>query len=192
MSALRAKAATALAKRIAAEFGDLALASARFEVAIEPLERIGPAGAERVEFLFAANAGEPVRPLARVASGGELSRVLLALIVALARCARRAAALVFDEIDAGIGGATATAVGARLGELARRGQVVCVTHLAQLATWADRHYVLDKVERKRETTIACARSPAPRIARPKSRACSRASRTTSLRHARALLQAVRR
>ncbi len=104
LSALRAKAGTALARRIAGEFGDLALASARFEVATETLERIGPAGAERVEFLFAANAGEPVRPLGRVASGGELSRVLLALIVGLAGARDARSALVFDEIDAGIGG----------------------------------------------------------------------------------------
>ena len=193
LSALRAKAATALAKRIAAEFGDLALASARFEVATEPLERIGPAGAERVEFLFAANAGEPVRPLGRVASGGELSRVLLALIVGLAGARDARSALVFDEIDAGIGGATATAVGARLGELARRGQVVCVTHLAQLATWAQRHYVLDKVERKRETTIVVreisgAKDREAEIARM----LSGESHDAAMRHARALLQAVRR
>jgi DNA repair protein RecN (Recombination protein N) len=79
--------------------------------------------------------------------------VLLALVVALAG-ARAPTALVFDEIDAGIGGATATAVGARLGRLARAGQLLCVTHLAQLATWADRHYVLEKHERDGATTIA--------------------------------------
>jgi DNA repair protein RecN (Recombination protein N) len=190
LSALRKDAAAALCKRVVREFGDIALGSARFEVAFEPLERIGSLGAERVEFLFAANAGEPARPLTRVASGGELSRVLLALVVALAGALNARAALVFDEIDVGIGGATATAVGARIGELARRGQVVCVTHLAQLATWADRHYVLDKTERKSETTIAVrairgAKEREVEIARM----LSGDTRDPALRHARALLVA---
>ena len=121
LSAARSRAAADLRKRVVAEFGEIALGSGRFDVAIEPLERIGPHGAERAEFLFGANAGEPARPLARVASGGELSRVLLALVVVLAGARDARTALVFDEIDAGIGGATATAVGARIGELARYG-----------------------------------------------------------------------
>ena len=188
LSAARARAAAALRKRVVAEFDEIALGSGSFEIAIEPLERIGPLGAERVEFLFAANAGEPSRPLARVASGGELSRVLLALVVVLAGARDADAALVFDEIDAGIGGATATAVGARIGQLARRGQVVCVTHLAQLATWADRHYVLDKIESKAETTIAVravdkAKDREAEIARM----LSGESHDVALRHARALL-----
>ena len=154
LTALRKRSASALVKRIRSEFADLALGSARFDVALEPLERIGPDGAERIEFLFAANAGESLRPLARIASGGELSRMLLALIVTLSEARDADAALVFDEIDTGIGGTTGTAVGARIGRLARAGQVVCVTHLAQLATWADRHYLLEKSERAKVTTIA--------------------------------------
>ncbi|HEY9086363.1 MAG TPA: DNA repair protein RecN [Candidatus Tyrphobacter sp.] len=150
---LRREAARVLVKRIAAELGDLALGSATFDVAFEPLERIGRSGGERVEFQFSANAGEAMRPLTRIISGGELSRVLLALVVALAE-ARERTALVFDEIDAGIGGATAVAVGARIGRLARNGQVICVTHLAQLATWAERHYVLEKHERRGATFIS--------------------------------------
>jgi DNA repair protein RecN (Recombination protein N) len=146
LSRLRREAGTQLAQRVVAEFGDLALASGRFDVEFEALDAIAAAGAERAAFVFAANAGELLRPLGRVASGGELSRVLLALVVVLAAFRPRTA-LIFDEIDAGIGGATAAAVGARLGRLARAGQVVCVTHLAQLATWADRHYVLLKHER---------------------------------------------
>jgi DNA repair protein RecN (Recombination protein N) len=188
LSALRVRAATALRKRVIAEFAEIALASGRFQAGIEPLERIGASGAERVEFLFAANAGEPERPLARVASGGELSRVLLSLVVVLAGVRDARSALVFDEIDAGIGGATATAVGARIGQLARRGQVVCVTHLAQLATWADRHYVLDKIETKKETTIVLrpiknAKEREAEIARM----LSGESHDVALRHARALL-----
>jgi DNA repair protein RecN (Recombination protein N) len=191
LSAVRAKAAAVLAERIVAEFAEIALASGRFEVSIEPIEPIGPRGAERIEFLFAANAGEPARPLTRVVSGGELSRVLLALVVVLADARDAAGALIFDEIDAGIGGATATAVGARIGELARRGQVIAVTHLAQLATWADRHYVLDKIESKGKTTIV-ARAIASRKEREAeiARMLSGESHDAALRHARAMLAKV--
>lgn len=153
LSNLRHGASERLGKAIDKELKDLALPSGRFGVHFEPLTDIGPDGGEHVEFVFAANKGEAQRPLARVASGGELSRVLLSLIVVLAG-ARGRTALVFDEIDAGIGGATATAVGARLGRLARSAQVICVTHLAQIASWADAHYVLEKSESKSATTIA--------------------------------------
>jgi DNA repair protein RecN (Recombination protein N) len=187
LSALRARSAKALSKRVAAEFGEIALRAARFEVALEPLDRIGPLGAERVEFLFVADAGDEPRPLARVASGGELSRVLLALVVALAGARDAGSALVFDEIDAGVGGATATAVGARVGSLARRGQVICVTHLAQLATWADRHYVLDK---NRDVItlrlLATAKAREAEVARM----LSGESHDVALRHARAMLAKV--
>jgi DNA repair protein RecN (Recombination protein N) len=189
LTTLRRKTAKALSKRVAAEFADIALASGSFEVAFEPLERIAANGAENVEFLFAANAGEPARPLARVASGGELARVLLALVVVLAGARDVRGALVFDEIDTGIGGATATAVGARIGELAEREQVVCVTHLAQLAIWADRHYVLDKTESKNETTIVVReiRTTKEREAEI-ARMLSGESHDVALRHARALLK----
>ena len=100
-------------------------------------------------------------------------------------------ALVFDEIDAGIGGATATAVGARIGELARRGQVLCVTHLAQLATWADRHYVLDKIEAKGGTTIVVRPVDARKEREAEiARMLSGESHDAALRHARALLGSV--
>lgn len=153
LSALRRGNAARLARAISPELKDLAMTSARFDVAFAPLEAPGAQGAESVELVFAANAGEPLRPLAKIASGGELSRVLLAIIVVLA-ASRDRTALVFDEIDAGIGGATATAVGARIGRLARDNQVISVTHLAQLATWADKHYVLEKREAKSATTIS--------------------------------------
>ncbi len=188
LSSQRRSASLRLAKRILAEFSEIALGSGRFEVAFEPLERIGPAGAERAEFLFAANAGEPARPLSRVAAGGELSRVLLALVVALAGAREIAGTLVFDEVDAGIGGATATAVGARIGALARVAQILCVTHLAQLATWADRHYVLDKSEEKGQTTISV-REISSRKQREAeiARLLSGESHDAALRHARTLL-----
>jgi DNA repair protein RecN (Recombination protein N) len=191
LSKLRAASAKRLCAAVMNELKDLALASARFDVAIEPLERTGADGAETLEFLFAANAGENLRPLARVASGGELSRVLLALVVALASTRERVA-LIFDEIDAGIGGATATAVGARLGRLAQDGQVMCVTHLAQLATWANRHYSLEKNE-KRGTTTIFVREVAGDDARAAelARMLSGEPHAAALEHARTLLKAAK-
>ncbi len=160
------------------ELGALALSSARFDVSFEP-----------IEFVFAANKGEPLRPLARVASGGELSRVLLALVVVLAG-ARDRTALIFDEIDTGIGGATATAVGARIGRLAREAQVVCVTHLAQLATWSDRHYVLEKHEKAGATAISVREiSGEEARAAELARMLSGESHDIALEHARMLLRA---
>ena len=178
LRAIREEAAERLTTAMHGELAALALGSARFEVAFEP-----------IEFTFAANKGEPLRPLARVASGGELSRVLLALVVVLAG-ARERTALIFDEIDSGIGGATATAVGARIGRLASEGQVVCVTHLAQLATWSDRHYVLEKREKGAKTTITV-REIAGEEARAAelARMLSGESHEVALEHARMLLRA---
>jgi DNA repair protein RecN (Recombination protein N) len=179
LRAIRESAAQRLRASISGELAALALTSARFDVAFDPV----------IEFVFAANAGEPLRPLVKVASGGELSRVLLALVVALAG-ARERTALIFDEIDAGIGGTTATAVGARIGRLAEEGQVVCVTHLAQLATWSDRHYVLEKTEKSGVTTIAV-REIAGEEARAAelARMLSGESHDVALEHARMLLRA---
>ncbi len=148
----RCEAAAALEVRVASELAVLAMPAARFCAVLESLADVGPGGAEGVEFALSPNPGEPLRPLARAASGGELSRVLLALVVVLAD-RRERTALVFDEIDAGIGGATASAVGARIGALARASQVLCVTHLAQIASWADRHYALRKRERDGTTIV---------------------------------------
>ncbi len=152
LSRLRAEAAGSLAERLDRELAALAMPAARFSVALMPLAEPGPGGAERVEFALSPNPGEPARALARAASGGELSRLLLALVVVLAD-ERGARALVFDEIDAGIGGAAAAAVGLRLGTLARVSQVLCITHLAQIAAWADRHYALRKRSENGTTLI---------------------------------------
>ena len=152
LRAARIAAAPACEARVAAELHALAMPAARFSVAIEPLDDVQGHGADRVEFRFSANPGEPERPLARVASGGERSRVLLALVVALAG-GEDARAFVFDEIDAGIGGATAAAVGARLKRLGDVAQVVCVTHLAQIAACAGTHYALRKSDAGGATTI---------------------------------------
>ena len=152
LRAARQAAAPACAARVAEELRALALPAARFSVAVEPLDELQAHGADRVEFRFSANPGEPERSLARVASGGERSRVLLALVVALAGGAE-GRAFVFDEIDAGIGGATAAAVGARLKRLGEVAQVVCVTHLAQIAACAGTHYALRKSEAGGTTAI---------------------------------------
>lgn len=140
----RRVAADRLARTVEGHLADLAMPHAHVEVAVEPTEP-GPDGADEVTYLLAANPGEPPRPLATAASGGERSRVALAIEVALADV-EDAAVLVFDEVDAGIGGATAMAVGEKLARLAAGGrrQVLCVTHLAQLAAYADVHHVVEK------------------------------------------------
>lgn len=191
LTAMRRAGATRLAVAVTSECAELALPAARFDVRFSPLDELGPNGAEGVEFVFSANAGEPLRPLSRVASGGELSRVLLALVVALAETLERRT-LVFDEIDAGIGGATATAVGVRLGRLARKTQVLCVTHLAQLATWAQRHYVLEKREESDGSLIRIGEllEDEQRVAEL-ARMLSGESHQVARTHARALLEATR-
>jgi DNA repair protein RecN (Recombination protein N) len=192
LSKLRRAAAQRLARDVRAEFADLALTSGTIDVALHALDEPGSRGAERAEFLFAANAGEPARPLARIASGGERSRVLLALVAALASERDASAALIFDEIDAGIGGATGSAVGARIGRLSQNGQVVCVTHLAQLAAWAGRHYVLRKREEGGRTEIAVEEIVAEdgRVGEL-ARMLSGETHDAALSHARALLEGVR-
>jgi len=152
LTQIRSEAARLLEERAARELRGLAMPAARFAVVLEPLERIGANGAERVGFVLSPNPGEPLRALAQAASGGELSRVLLVLVSVLA-ASTDAGTLIFDEIDAGIGGATANAVGARLGALALGAQVLCITHLAQIASWADAHYVMRKCSEADETRI---------------------------------------
>jgi DNA repair protein RecN (Recombination protein N) len=146
LSERRRAAAGRLGPAVERELAPLALPKARFTVELKPPrdpEAASPRGAERAEFVLAANPGEPPRPLARAASGGELSRVLLALHVVLERGAA-ARVLVFDEVDAGVSGAVAVAVGERLALLARRHQVLCVTHLPQVAAAAAVHYHVTK------------------------------------------------
>jgi DNA repair protein RecN (Recombination protein N) len=138
----RRAAAPKLAKRVLGELEHLAMEGASFEVQLHQRDGYGPAGAERVEFLIAPNPGVPPAPLRETASGGELSRSMLALMtVADAGGART---LVFDEVDAGIGGQTARAVGERLRALAGSRQVICITHLPQIASLAERHFRIAK------------------------------------------------
>ncbi|MDX6723135.1 MAG: repair protein RecN [Solirubrobacteraceae bacterium] len=141
LRAARAEAAPRLSAAVRERLAELAMAGATFEIALEP-RTAGPSGADAVEFLIAPNAGVPPGPLREIASGGELSRVMLALM-GVAN-AEGAATLVFDEVDAGIGGQTARAVGAQLRALAEGRQVLCITHLPQIASLAARHFSIAK------------------------------------------------
>ena len=157
LSRARAEAAPVLSQRITAGIRELALGSARVDLALEPIGatagtptrhvRDGVAlagtGVERMTWLFAANPSETPRPLAKVASGGELSRIMLAIKAATAG-ATDVPTLLFDEVDAGIGGAVAETVGRKLAALAVERQVICITHLPQIAACADHHFVVRK------------------------------------------------
>lgn len=146
ISGRRVEAARRLEEAITAELADLGMKDGRVLVRVgsrSGWEGLESSGADDVEFLLAANPGSPPRSLARTASGGELSRVLLAIKSALLGW-EPAETVVFDEIDAGVGGLTATAVGAKLRALARSGQSIVVTHLPQVAAYADRHYLIRK------------------------------------------------
>jgi DNA repair protein RecN (Recombination protein N) len=150
ISAARRTAAAAFPDRVRPELTALAMPHARLVFDVQPTE-LGVHGADQVELLFSANPGSEPQGLAKVASGGELSRIRLALEVVLA-AGRSAETLVFDEIDAGVGGRVAVEIGRRLAQLARHNQVIVVTHLAQVAAFADRHYVVVKSDDGQVTT----------------------------------------
>jgi DNA repair protein RecN (Recombination protein N) len=143
LTKLRQKASKKLAAEVEALLPDLGLPGGKFLVHLEPLDAVAASGAERVEFRVALNVGHDARPLARTASGGELSRVMLALKTILARL-DHIPTLVFDEVDAGIGGTVALKVGDSLRRLAEHHQVVVITHLAQVAARAHHHVVVAK------------------------------------------------
>jgi DNA repair protein RecN (Recombination protein N) len=159
-------------------------------------------GIDRLEFLISPNPGEPLRPVEQIASGGELSRLMLALITAAHRASNSSArttanletarTLVFDEIDAGIGGRVAEVVGRKLKALAASHQVLCVTHLPQMASFADQHYFVEKVERAGRTITLARRLAENERAQELARMLSGARITeTVLKHARDLLRSSR-
>jgi DNA repair protein RecN (Recombination protein N) len=163
LTAARVAAAQRLAAAVNAELPPLGLSAGAFGVEVESVE-IGATGGDRVTFTFAPNAGEPARPLTRIASGGEASRLSLALEVVLA-AADETPLLVFDEIDAGVGGRNASALGERLHALSDFHQVLCVTHLPQVAAHADAHVVIGKrVAAGRTSTVARVLDPSERAA----------------------------
>ncbi|HEX6742232.1 MAG TPA: DNA repair protein RecN, partial [Sphingomicrobium sp.] len=143
LSRQRHEAAARLDSGVASELGPLKLDAARFRTALGAAEP-GPSGTDRVEFEVSTNPGAPFGPLTKIASGGELSRFILALKVALAE-AGTAATMIFDEVDRGVGGAVASAIGERLARLARDSQVLVVTHSPQVAARASHHYRIEKV-----------------------------------------------
>lgn len=147
LTELRREAADRLEGHIARELGDLGMKGIRFAVSIESSDtaqdQFAKTGLDKVEFLISANPGEPLKPLARIASGGEASRIMLAVKSILAE-ADRIPVLIFDEIDTGVSGRTAGRVAAKLQQLARGRQVFCITHLAQIAAMADQHLLIEK------------------------------------------------
>ena len=151
LSAVRAVAAKRYGSDVLAHLADLGMSGARFLIEVEPPEegfeeeRFTASGYDRVRFLFSANAGEPVRPLARIASGGEMSRVMLAL---KSVSAGSIGCLIFDEIDTGVSGRMAQAVGEKIARLAQGRQVICITHLPQIACMADAQYIVFKTEKE--------------------------------------------
>lgn len=200
LSKARVAAARQLEKAILRHLHDLAMPAARFRVQLEAEEdpdglpvggrslRVAPWGADRVEFLLSTNPGEPPRPLHRVASGGELSRVMLALRTVLAR-ADPPVVMVFDEVDSGVGGRTGHVIGAKLSELAGVCQVLCVTHLPQIAALAHHHLAIRKVtERGRTRTVVEVLDREARVEEIARMLSGPSPTDTARRHARELLK----
>jgi DNA repair protein RecN (Recombination protein N) len=152
LSERRRKAARTLGKRIDETLHELGLPSARLSVDLETREEGGPKGKDRARFLFAPNPGEEPKPLQRIASGGELSRVMLAVKQALAK-SDQALTYVFDEVDTGVGGGTAEVIGRKLKAIAADRQVLAVTHLPQIAAFADQHIKVVKEATRTRTTV---------------------------------------
>jgi DNA repair protein RecN (Recombination protein N) len=199
LTADRAAAAKKLEKLAEAQINDLAM-KARFSIAVTPNEEQAvwtAHGWDAVECRIATNPGEPMQPLDQVASGGEMSRVLLALKVSVEEGATRSRAkkvqvprtLVFDEIDIGIGGRAAEAVGQKLKALSRVQQVLCITHLPQIAAFADQHFLIEKQEKQKRTQTSIRLLGASERAEEIARMISGATVTeTSLRHAEQMLK----
>jgi DNA repair protein RecN (Recombination protein N) len=219
LTAARAAAAGRLEKLATAQINDLAM-SVKFRVEVAPEKQIPfgndnqkeersewtAHGWDRIEYLIATNSGEPLKPLEEIASGGEMSRVMLALKVTVEESFAAGAAghgrkkaqlptprmLVFDEIDIGIGGRAAEAVGRKLKMLSKRQQVVCITHLPQIAAFADQHFLIEKADKDGRTRTSIRRMEEAERAREVARMLSGAKLTeTSLEHARNLLESSR-
>ncbi len=185
LSAGRRRAAEKLSTKVQANLGDLNLGKTTFKA--ELIEgALGPSGAERVEFVVRPNPGEPELPVRRYASGGELSRIMLAIRLAQERI-EPGATYVFDEVDAGIGGETATAVGAKLRELGERNQVLTITHLPQIASEASTHVVVSKAASDGRTLTRIRKVEGEERRRELARMLSGRIDDASLAHARELL-----
>lgn len=184
LSAARRTAATRLSNEVSGLLARLGMPGARFEVRLEALEEAGAHGFERVRFAFGANPGEPVGELSAVGSGGELSRVMLALDVVTGS---DRPVLVFDEVDAGVGGQTARAVGSLLKRLSRQHQVLVVTHLPQVAAFADAQYFVEKQSKEGRTVTRLHRLEPHEREQELARMLSGSVTDASLRNARELV-----
>ncbi|HQE62132.1 MAG TPA: DNA repair protein RecN, partial [Candidatus Latescibacteria bacterium] len=206
LSRRRTEAARRLADEVSASLASLGMERARFEADMVPFSadevdclisdaveydgqarNVGDSGAEAVEFLIAPNSGEPLKPLARIASGGEISRVMLAIKSVLAEH-DPVSSMVFDEIDAGISGRIGDAVGERMRALAEYRQIIAITHLPQIAARADHHIVVEKEEaRGRTLTLARAAEGEERVLVLAELLGGGEARSTAIEHARAIL-----
>ncbi len=195
LSTRRRAAAVRFGEAVEKEIRALAMEKARLRVLLEPAGEESPrvSGAETASFLFAPNPGEPEKPLERIASGGELSRLQLAIRSVASGRRRRGRTLVFDEVDAGIGGRVAEVVGRKLRDLAEGDQVLCVTHVPQIAALADCHYLAEKRE-ERGRTIASVRrlDGKERVTEIARMLAGEIVPETALKHARTLLEAAAR
>ena len=193
LSAARRRAAQELERRMVDELGVLGMGGALFGVAQDTDDAsLSADGIDRIEFMLAANPGEPAKPLARVASGGELSRIMLAL-KALTAATGETPILIFDEVDAGIGGSVALAVARRLKALANTRQLLCITHLAQIAAYADHHVAVEKRQSGgRVITSARALSASQRVAEVSRMLGGTAAPAEAERYAKRLLAEARR
>jgi len=185
LSAGRKAVSEKIGQAVESVLGELAMAKADFAIEIKPAP-LSASGVDSVEFVFSANRGEPPKPLQRVASGGELSRVMLALKGILAEV-DNIPVLIFDEVDAGIGGRTAESVGRRLKNLSKRRQVLCITHLPQIAAMADRHVMIEKVQRREGVYVTLKGLSRKEREEEIARMLSGKVTDISLRHARELL-----
>ena len=189
-TSLRRAAAKTLSHLLEQQLADLGMPSARFDISIiEDVNHITSRGWDVVEFMLSANAGEPMKPLSKVASGGEMSRIMLAL-KSVGGNADDIPGMVFDEIDAGISGRIAEAVGVKLCGIARNRQVICVTHLPQIACLADRHFVVTKTESDGHTSVSLATLDRAGSIHEVARLAAGSNITeTSLKHAEEMIEA---
>jgi DNA repair protein RecN (Recombination protein N) len=207
LTKVRTKAAKALAKAVTAELAGLAMGGAGFSISVTPLlargddsaplllpsgetVHAGHDGVDAVEFGFTPHSGSDVLPLAKSASGGELSRVMLALEVVLAASAE-GTTMVFDEVDAGVGGRAAVQIGRRLARLARTHQVIVVTHLPQVAAYADVHLVVDSGNGRAKSSVVRRLDDDDRVAELARMLAGLGESDSGRAHARELLEAAR-
>lgn len=191
----RKEGAEGFTRRVTAELGTLNIPSARFEIAFDPyteddLPRANAEGLDRVKFLFSANAGEPVKELGKIISGGEMSRFMLAVKAQLSSIGT-IGTYIFDEIDAGIGGKTARVVAEKFADIAKTTQIIAVSHLAQIAAFADRQFLIEKKEEGGRTYSRIRALKEEERAGELVRLLGGDRSETALRHAEELLQSAR-